>query len=339
MNATLLAPFTRRRVALMVGALGLLVFVGFLWWSFSGSGLLTFGQDTVEFVFADGLNVVPRSSEVRVNGLEVGKVTGIHVEEIDGKSQVVVTAKIGSDVELKEDASAELALKSLLGEKMVNLDPGTASAPLAGGRVMETRVGADVTGLSSGGEGSARLYDNLGEETVMGGLETASEIAPVAGAEARSQLAQIRAMTDQLVAGQPELLATIGDVETLTNALVDAMGEIGSLIDTKRVIQARIEETLDRARTDWVRMEASMRILRDVMTSHEADIKEVLRVAEIAYTNSMEAYRLFRAGHTVPANFWGLGTLLDRDLREPGPNPAPPLPVIPLPTEEELEAE
>jgi virulence factor Mce-like protein len=339
MNATTLSPYSRRRFALLFGALGLLVFVAFLWWSFAGAGLFTFGKGTIEFVFTDGLNVVPRSSEVRVDGLEVGKVTDVSVVVIDGEDKVVVTANLDDDVDLRADASAELALKSLLGEKMVNLEPGSSSAPLKGRRITETAVGTDITTLSSGGPDSAALYDGFGHDAVFEGLDAASGVTPEATSETRRQIAEVRALTDRLVAGQPDLLTSIGNIEALTDALVDATGEIGSLIDTKRIVEARLEETIESARADWVRMEAAVRIVDAVMRGHEADLAETARAFEASWPVTKEALRLWQSGRMIPTNILGLGTLLDKDVRQPGPNPQIPAPLGPLPSEEELEAE
>lgn len=339
MNATMLSPFSRRRVAFLVGLAGVLAFVAFIWWSFAGTGLFTFGQDTVEMVFAEGLNVVPRSSEVRVDGIEVGKVVDVSIVEIDGESKVLVEATIDEDVDLRADASAALDLKSLLGEKMVNLDPGDASAPLRGNRITSTKVGADITALTSGDADSPKLYQGLGKDTVFKGLDAANDVAPEASSEVSHQIVELRAFTDQFLTAEPDLLATLGNIESMTSALVDATGEIGQLIDTKRVIQARIEETVDDVRSDWVRAEVSIRLVHDLVVGHEAGIREALRALDVATTNSLEALRLLRAGRVIPANIWGLGTILDKDLRQPGPNPQPPVPPTPLPTEEELEAE
>lgn len=339
MNVNLLAPFTKRRVALAFGLSGLAVFVGFLWFSFSGSSLITFGERTVEFVFPSGLNVVPRSSEVRVSGLEVGKVKSVRVGKVDGKNNVIVTASIDGSVDLRADARAELGLKSLLGEKMVNLVPGKAQPPLEGNQIKATVVGADATQLASGGPDSARLYNGLGHDVVFDGLNMAANVTPTASDTVRKQIADLRASTDALVAGQPDLLRTIDNVETLTAALVDTQDSIGAIIDAKQVMEQRVQAAIKDAQVAFARLDTAVQVTSALLSGHQDGINEVVQRLNVAITNGQEAYRMFEAGRMIPANLFGLGWLLDSDRRQPGPNPSPPYPKGPMPTEEELEAQ
>ena len=77
---------------------------------------------TIKVEFADVLDLVPQST-VKVNDVSVGKVTAIDLEGY----QALVTLEVRRDVELPDNAVAELRQTSLLGEKFVEL-----SAPDAG---------------------------------------------------------------------------------------------------------------------------------------------------------------------------------------------------------------
>ena len=73
--------------------------------------------------FADALNVVPRSS-VMVGDVPVGQVESI--ARVGWHARV--TMRIRKDVELPDNAEAEIRQTSLLGEKFVALSPPTSDS-------------------------------------------------------------------------------------------------------------------------------------------------------------------------------------------------------------------
>lgn len=86
------------------------------------------GQEarTVKAVF-DSVAGLDNKSAVRVAGVRVGKVADIKLRP-DGKAEV--TLEIDKDVQLHGNATAKVANLGLLGEKYVELDPGTTNVPL-----------------------------------------------------------------------------------------------------------------------------------------------------------------------------------------------------------------
>ena len=73
---------------------------------------------TVTVQFEDVLDLVPQSS-VKVNDVSVGKVTDVR---LDGYA-AEVTLELRKDVDLPDNAIAEIRQTSLLGEKFVSLGP------------------------------------------------------------------------------------------------------------------------------------------------------------------------------------------------------------------------
>ncbi|HWS71731.1 MAG TPA: MlaD family protein, partial [Thermoanaerobaculia bacterium] len=84
------------------------------------------GTKTVTAVF-DSVAGLDNKSTVRVAGVRVGKVKDIKLRP-DGKAQV--TLEVDEDVQLHRNAEAKVANLGLLGEKYVELDPGTAGTPV-----------------------------------------------------------------------------------------------------------------------------------------------------------------------------------------------------------------
>ena len=84
------------------------------------------GTKEVKAVF-DSVAGLDNKSSVRVAGVRVGKVKNIDLRS-DGKAEV--TLEVDSDVNLHRNAVARVANLGLLGEKYVELDPGTTDQPL-----------------------------------------------------------------------------------------------------------------------------------------------------------------------------------------------------------------
>lgn len=332
MNSALLSPFMKRRVALIVGVIGLLAFGGFMWIAFVGSGLISFGGQKVEAVFTDGLNLVPRSSEVRLNGLKVGKVVSIELRGDD----VVATVQLDGDIDLRADASAKLMLVNLLGEKFMDLDPGTSSEALDG-PITDTWIAADFTQLSAGGPDSLALYKDLARDPVMRSLSTAAGEAPSLSSEVETQLDELRVTTEQLVQGQSQMLGTIDDLAALTSALVGSSDALGRLLDSSKIIQRQTEVLRDIATVQFARADTAVKVVEAVLSARRPDIEALTARLRVVYREGVEAFELFEDGASIPVAIFGLGPLGDTDTRHEGPNPWPPVILYPVPTEEELE--
>ena len=74
----------------------------------------------VKVKFVDVLDLVPKST-VKVNDVSVGQVTDV---SLDGWT-AEVTLEMRNDIELPDNAIAEIRQTSLLGEKFVSLSPPT----------------------------------------------------------------------------------------------------------------------------------------------------------------------------------------------------------------------
>ena len=106
-------------------------------------GLLGLLDDTYEVraVFADAAGL-RTGNEVRLAGVKVGAVTGIDVDREHGT--VVVTLEVDRGVDLRDEATAEIALNTLLGAKVVRLDAGAEGTDLLDGYCDERSDDADA---------------------------------------------------------------------------------------------------------------------------------------------------------------------------------------------------
>jgi virulence factor Mce-like protein len=111
-------------VAFTLSCVGLLLY---LWLQFGGPVPLK-PKDFHFKVAFDEAALLVENADVRISGLDVGKVTGKELDERGGKT----IAEIQIDQEfapIPADTRARLRQKAILGETYVQLSPGSASAP------------------------------------------------------------------------------------------------------------------------------------------------------------------------------------------------------------------
>ncbi|KRF01427.1 hypothetical protein ASG88_08110 [Nocardioides sp. Soil777] len=231
---------------------------------------------TVRVHFVDVLDLVPKST-VKVNDVTVGQVTDV---SLDGYS-AVVELEMRGDVELPDNAVAEIRQTSLLGEKFVSLAAPT-EAPSdnrlqSGDEIPLERTGRnpeveEVLGALSlllNGGGVAQL------KTITQELNLALE-----GREgtARSVLRQVRDFMQQLDDNKGDIVDAIEKLNRL--AL--------SIREEQPTIDAALEElpsaldSIDRQREDLVAMLESLEDLSSVGV-------RVIRASKDATIDSLEA--------------------------------------------------
>jgi phospholipid/cholesterol/gamma-HCH transport system substrate-binding protein len=108
--------------------------------------LISGGGTTIKADFGYAADVVPGRTPVRVLGVDVGVVTGIARLADQRGVELTMTLNDGSGVTVKQDASASLRWRTLLGlNYYVDLTPGSTSAPRLGDAVIpESRTHSQV---------------------------------------------------------------------------------------------------------------------------------------------------------------------------------------------------
>jgi phospholipid/cholesterol/gamma-HCH transport system substrate-binding protein len=218
------------------------------------------GEDpmTVKVEFADVLDLVPQST-VKVNDVSVGKVTAIDLEGY----QALVTLAVRRDVELPDNAVAELRQTSLLGEKFVELsapEEGASSNALGdgdtipierAGRNPEVEEVLGALSLLLNGGGVAQL------KTITQELNKALE-----GREesAKSVLRNLRTFTGQLDENKADIVAAI---ESLNRLALAAEKQLPTIDKALEELPSALD-SIDRQRDDLVEMLAALNDLSDV---------------------------------------------------------------------------
>lgn len=93
------------------------------------AGNYSFFRDTRQVrIFFDYISGLGKDAPVHFAGHEVGKVADIQLLPGEG-ARIVVTASISTDAVLKKDSQAFIDTLGIMGEKFVELTPGSPGAP------------------------------------------------------------------------------------------------------------------------------------------------------------------------------------------------------------------
>ncbi|MDQ3786573.1 MAG: MCE family protein, partial [Actinomycetota bacterium] len=180
---------------------------------------------TVKARFRDVLDLVPQSG-VKVNEVPVGRVEDIQLAP-DGWT-AEVTMRVNGDVDLPANALAMLRQSSLLGEKYVELSPppaDQAQGTLADGALIPLE----------------RTNRNTDIEEVLGAL---SMLLNGGGVEQLQNIAQ--ELNNALEGREPDLRATLTNVDTLVTTLDESKDDITAAIDGVNKLSATLSKEKDR---------------------------------------------------------------------------------------------
>jgi phospholipid/cholesterol/gamma-HCH transport system substrate-binding protein len=248
----------------------------------------------IKVMFRDVLDLVPQST-VKVNDVTVGKVS-----EVKLKGYVAeVTLVVPGDLDLPDNARAEIRQTSLLGEKFVQL--ATPEEPGTGKLSNNDVIGLDRTGRNPEVEevfGALALLLNGGGvgqlKTIFSELNNAFEGREP---ELRSVLTQIRSFMSQLDQNKETIVAVLENTNRLALEIRKQDGTIKSALDDI----PNALRSVNRQRDDLVKLlEALERLsgvgVRVIRASKESTINSLRDLAPV-----LEGFA--KAGQSFPKSF------------------------------------
>ncbi len=303
----------------------------------------------LKVMFRDVLDLVPQST-VKVNDVTVGK-----VKEIKLKGYVAeVTVEVPRDIDLPDNATAQIRQTSLLGEKFVHLEP--PSDPSSGKLSDNDVIGLDRTGRNPE---VAEVFGALALLLTGGGVGQLQTIARELNTafdgrtdEVRSVLTQIREFMGQLDSNKDSIVQALENTNRLAAQARRQDGTIRRALD-------HVPDTLrsvNRQRDDLVRLLKALERLSGVGTrviraSKESTINSLRDLAPVlesfakAGQNFPESFQVFLTYPFVDAavgrdpqvarnlhmgDYTNLSVNLDVDLGELS---LPELPPVPVPSQ------
>lgn len=245
--------------------IGLLVAFGLaflLWASFSGSGTSIFRGKRELRTMLSTANGLIAGAPVRVSGMEVGKVGEIRMIGKSSSEQVIVTLLIEERAwfNVKSDSKATLGTIGMLGDKYLEVSPGSPELPeLTPGDFIEGRVAGDLLGLIDRApemvgnlEHLARALGDLarkleGTEGTIGKL-IHSDSLYLALTRASNQAASLVSRLDERVPGLVDRASTaVDEFSGVARSVQDTSGTLGLLLkddavyDRLRTLTSRLD--------------------------------------------------------------------------------------------------
>ena len=248
----------------------------------------------VTVMFRDVLDLVPQST-VKVNDVSVGKVSKVTLKGYVAKVQITLP----KDVDLPDNANAQIRQTSLLGEKFISLSP--PKDPSNGKLSNNDVIGLDRTGRNPEVEevlGALSLLLNGGG---VGQLKTiVVELNNAFGgreSEIRSVLDQIRVFTGQLDKNKASIVAAIENTSRLAAELHKQDATIKKTLDD---VPAALR-SIDSQRADLVKLLKALTRLssvgvRVIQASKESTINSLRDLAPV-----LDGFA--KAGQNFPKSF------------------------------------
>lgn len=236
----------RDRNPYLVGIFSVLFILGFVGFAFSVGILQLFRQTyAASGVFADASGI-KRGDDVKMAGIKVGRVTGIRPDR--AKGDVVVQFEVEDGVKVADNATAEIALETLLGTKYLRLG-GPVRAPYLHQMPKDrraiprerTKTPFDVFELTKVSTENINATDTEKLNKLIGSLAdvTAGQKEEVAkllsGINELSETLNSRdAQLRQLLDRAQQLTGVLAEKDQVLVALVDRSKQILDLIDARR---------------------------------------------------------------------------------------------------------
>lgn len=266
----------------------------------AGSGVPGASSTTVRAAFAE-VGTLSVGDDVRQNSKRIGRVDGVELSA----DRAIVTMRITGDYEVYRDARAAIAEQSALGQKFVELLPGSEAAGRLGNRTIaasrtagpadldevlnvfdERTRNATSSTLREVGTGlagrSRDLHDLLSNAPSL--LADLGEVSSAA-ADSRTDLPALLRSADRLAgrfAGRQKELSTLLDSadQSMRALAVDngapLRSTLGKLPDTVRSTEKALD-ALDRPLTDTATALSELQPGADALAESTPDIRGVLR--------------------------------------------------------------
>lgn len=169
------------------------------------------GTYTLLIEFDDVTGLEP-GDIVSVSGLRIGKVNDFELKEL----KVFITISISPDVQLPSDSHAQIKSLGMVGEKFIDIRPGTSPNFLKAGDTLQGKSGSDFSDLTGSAEGLMRQAEEL-----LGNIKIAFEnIFDARGqADFKETLAHLRGLAATLDNNSSHIANTLINIDSLSTSL------------------------------------------------------------------------------------------------------------------------
>ncbi len=212
----------------------IILIAGFL---FLKNSVFQAGSYTLFIEFNDVTGLEP-GDMVSVSGLRIGKVDDFELKGL----KVFVTISISPDVQLPSDSQAQIKSLGMVGEKFIDIKPGTSPNFFKEGDTLQGKSVGDFSDLTGSAEGLM-----LQAEDLLGNIKIAFEnIFDARGqADLKETLAHLRSLSATLNNNSDHMAKTLMNIDSISTNLSEIVtarrGEVESSIKNFSEASNRLE--------------------------------------------------------------------------------------------------
>lgn len=261
---------------IMIGGITLLLIAAT---ALFGLWLVRFGDERetrpIDVVFQEAVSGLSDGSRVEYNGLRVGSVSGLRIDEND-PTQVIARITVAADTPVTTDTQARIAMTSITGSSHIQLSTDSLSGPPLvaerDGEVpviiaepspfarLRTNWEASLAGVNS-------LVDNVNQ---MFSEENANSIAMILG--------NVEALSRFALDNQEEVGDAVSNLASATDSADQVFQRLDSLvIDTSRMLDVHGEETMRSVADVMRRLDVVMTSVEEILNDNRGSIEQGLQ--------------------------------------------------------------
>jgi phospholipid/cholesterol/gamma-HCH transport system substrate-binding protein len=247
------------RVGLLV-VLAMAALVGLLGLAGGGTGFLTHRRQ-IDVDFRDGQGI-RAGAQVRIAGVESGRVVGVTLAEVEGVLRARVRLAVPDDLANRLKSDARISIQSsLTGQSRINIiSIGQSTAAMAPGQIIQ---GVETS-----------MFDPILEQVGLGPIERSHlshtigevrELVDVAGPKVRLIVGSVQETTAGIRATseavRPVIESAVGNVDEATRRIAAASPKIEAALGQVVTLTARVDGLLAENRPNIAQTIASLRDL------------------------------------------------------------------------------
>lgn len=237
--------------------------------AFFGKDLPLIGTGTShEAYFAESAGLKP-GNDVQVAGVKAGEVTGV---ELDGK-RVLVDFRL-DEAHVGDKTRANIEIKTLLGEKMLVLEPkgqGDLAEPIP---VARTTAPFDIPDAL---DELTRTTEQLDTEQLAKSFRTVSDTFRGADQHLGPAVNGLADLSETVASRDEQLANLLQDTEGVTRIVADRDEQVGKLISDGNVLLEELQQRRDAIHELLTGTERLSRELRGLVADHERTLNPALQ--------------------------------------------------------------
>lgn len=239
-----------------------------------------------DVVFHEAVTGLSRGGIVQYNGISVGEVAEMHLDDKD-PNRVIVRIRVAADTPIKTDTQAKLAVIGLTGVLQIQLSGGTPGAAR-----LVAKAGEKVPVIEAKESALSKLLNSTEDIAT-----TATDIL----------LRLNRMLSEDNVR---RITLTLDHIETITGTVATQKGDIADLLRNARTATEKLDHTLASA-------DSAMGKLDHGMTSVDANLPAILAKLDKTLTQ-LEALST-NANGMIAENREAIATFGNQGLTQIGP--------------------